>query len=83
MVAAEGATYSAPDSIPYKFSMAGSVRGYHKVLSVTSKQDQLKVETQGDKSSMVNTLHKIFKGACLCVKVQMTKIYILVSSLQI
>ena len=53
-MAAEGATYTAPTSIPYQFSMTGSVRGYHNVLSVTSQQDKLQVEKQGDKLSRVN-----------------------------
>ena len=38
VVAAEGA---APTSIPYQFSMMGSVRGYHNVLSVMLQQDKL------------------------------------------
>ena len=53
--AAEGATYAAPAKIPYKFSMVGNVRGYHKVLSVTSEQDKLKVEPLEDKSTTVNS----------------------------
>ena len=41
VVAAEGATYTAPTCIPYQFSMTGSVTGYHNVLSVMSQQDKL------------------------------------------
>ena len=43
-VAAEGATYAAPGNIPYKFTMNANVRGYHKVLAVTSNSDKLKLE---------------------------------------
>ena len=52
--AAEGATYAVSAKIPYKFSMVGNVRGYHKVLSVTSEQDKLKAEPLEDKSTSVN-----------------------------
>ena len=43
-MAAEGATYTVPVNIPYKFTMDADVRGYHKVLAVTSNSDKLKVE---------------------------------------
>lgn len=56
VVAAEGAKYTAPSNIPYKFNMAGSVRGYHKVLSVTSEHDKLKLEPLGDKTTSVSIL---------------------------
>ena len=41
-VAAEGAKYMPPENIPYKSNMSTVVRGYYKVLSVTSSEDKLK-----------------------------------------
>ena len=55
-VAAEGATYSNPARIPYKFSMTANVRGYHKVLSVTSVYEKLKMEIKDDESAEVSTV---------------------------
>ena len=53
-VAAEGATYSNPARIPYKFSMTANVRGYHKILSVTSVYEKLKMEIKDDESAEVS-----------------------------
>ena len=53
-VAAEGATYMPPESIPYKFNMSAVIRGSHRVLSVTSAGDNFTVETNNDISTTVN-----------------------------
>ena len=69
-IAAEGATYSAPVDIPYKFSMVANVKGFHKVLAVTSNNDKLKVETIDDKSTSVgisNSIHLTILAIESCV----------------
>ena len=53
-MAAEGATYTSPKAIPYKFSMAANVRGHSKVMAVTSQIDKLTVEEKNDKSTSVS-----------------------------
>ena len=65
LAAADGATYTAPADIPYKFGMVAQVSGYHKVLSVTSTSDKLKVSTADDQSTMVGSvlLGKVIKKA--------------------
>ena len=55
-VPAEGASYDSPGNIPYTFVVTASVRGYHKVLSVTSDHDQLKVESKSDNSAVVSSV---------------------------
>ena len=67
IAAADGATYTAPADIPYKFGMVAQVSGYHRVLSVTSTSDKLKVSTTGDQSTMVGAvlLGKVRKKASI------------------
>ena len=50
-VPAEGATYISPAKIPYEFQISANIKGYHKVLSVTSQKDILKVEANNDGDS--------------------------------
>ena len=53
-VPAEGATYTSPAKIPYEFQMSANIKGYHKIVSVTSQKDVLKVETNNDDSTDVS-----------------------------
>ena len=59
-VAAEGATYMPPEIIPYKFSMSAVIRGYYRVLSVTSAGDKFKMEMKDDKSTTVIMFYTYF-----------------------
>ena len=52
-MAAEGATYTSPEAIPYKFSMTANIRGHSKAMSVTSQVDKLTVVEKDDKSTSV------------------------------
>ena len=54
-MAAEGATYSDPTNIQYKFSLSATVRGYHNVISVTSQSDKLDVQQNPDNSKSVSS----------------------------
>ena len=57
-MAAKGAAYTAPVNVPYKFTMNADVRGYHKVLAVTSNSDKLKVKRIEHSAILV----LVFKG---------------------
>lgn len=48
MVAAENATYVPASKVPYDFSMTTTVKGYHKVTSVTSDKVNLDVQFEND-----------------------------------
>lgn len=48
LVAAENATYVPPSKVPYEFSMTTTVKGYHKVTSVTSNKVNLNVQFENE-----------------------------------
>ena len=67
-MAAKGATYTAPVNIPYKFTMNADVRGYRKVLAVTSNSDKLKVKRIEHSAISVSFQLKGIKKDCSEIK---------------
>jgi hypothetical protein len=59
-VAVEGATYVPPSKVPYEFSLIATVKGYHKVTSVTSDTISLNVHFEDN--------NKIAKVSEYCVE---------------
>ncbi|XP_045212788.2 von Willebrand factor A domain-containing protein 5A-like isoform X2 [Mercenaria mercenaria] len=51
LTAAEGATYVPPCKVPYEFSMTATVKGYHKVTSVTS--DRMKFDVKYEENNKI------------------------------
>ncbi|XP_060552028.1 von Willebrand factor A domain-containing protein 5A-like [Ruditapes philippinarum] len=60
-VAAEGATYVPPSKVPYEFSLIATIKGYHKVTSVTSETISLNVHFEDNNKIAKVSLGEDFK----------------------
>ncbi|XP_060552029.1 von Willebrand factor A domain-containing protein 5A-like [Ruditapes philippinarum] len=61
LVAAEGATYVPPSKVPYEFSLIATIKGYHKVTSVTSETISLNVHFEDNNKIAMVSLGEDFK----------------------